>query len=246
MLSHLKELRQAGVDSIKIEGRVKKAFYVATVVNAYRHVLDGEDAQAWQGELETISHRPYSTGFFFGQPEQSTDADMYQQLYDWVGEVVESYPETRWDDTHVDGYDTHVNERDAHVDGCGAHAVGEFEPSRDDVCVKPGERTQVEVAADSASKSQRGRYRVMVKCRNRFYPGDTLELLSPGMPITPLAVRDLAEVFETKHEDGTVLRNEVPADSACKAMHPYTFTCDIPLRKRDILRVKRKDPSRKN
>ena len=41
MLSHIEDLRRAGVDSIKIEGRVKKAFYVATVVNAYRHVLDG-------------------------------------------------------------------------------------------------------------------------------------------------------------------------------------------------------------
>ncbi|MGN0301920.1 MAG: U32 family peptidase [Anaerotardibacter sp.] len=99
MLAHLDDLIEAGVDSIKIEGRVKKAFYVATVVNAYRHVLDGEPAEKWQGELETISHRPYHTGFFYGPAEQSLSDDIYVQLYDWVGEVVEStqIEEGLWD-----------------------------------------------------------------------------------------------------------------------------------------------------
>lgn len=93
MLSHIEDLIEAGVDSIKIEGRVKKAFYVATVVNAYRHVLDGEPAEKWQSELHTISHRPYSTGFFYGPAEQSFEDDIYVQLYDWVGEVVSSKPQ---------------------------------------------------------------------------------------------------------------------------------------------------------
>ena len=56
MLAHLDDLAAAGVSSVKIEGRVKKAFYVATVVNAYRHVLDGEPASLWEHELEIISH----------------------------------------------------------------------------------------------------------------------------------------------------------------------------------------------
>ena len=43
MLEHVDDLKAAGLSSIKIEGRNKKALYVATVVNAYRHVLDGED-----------------------------------------------------------------------------------------------------------------------------------------------------------------------------------------------------------
>ena len=68
MLAHLDDLAAAGVSSVKIEGRVKKAFYVATVVNAYRHVLDGEPASLWEHELEIISHRPYSTGFFGTHP----------------------------------------------------------------------------------------------------------------------------------------------------------------------------------
>lgn len=71
MLEHLDELAHAGVASIKIEGRNKGAYYVAAVVNAYRHVLDGENPASWLGELEATSHRPFSTGFFFGNPTQN-------------------------------------------------------------------------------------------------------------------------------------------------------------------------------
>lgn len=71
MIEHLDELAEAGVSSIKVEGRNKGAYYVAAVVNAYRHVLDGENPNAWMGELEATSHRPFSTGFFFGNPTQN-------------------------------------------------------------------------------------------------------------------------------------------------------------------------------
>ena len=71
MLEHLDELAAAGVSSIKIEGRNKGAYYVAAVTNAYRHVLDGEDPAQWMREVEHTSHRPFSTGFFFGNPTQN-------------------------------------------------------------------------------------------------------------------------------------------------------------------------------
>ena len=71
MLDHLDALSAAGVDAIKLEGRAKGAFYTAMVTNAYRHVLDGEPADAWMGELETTSHRPFSNGFFYGNPTQN-------------------------------------------------------------------------------------------------------------------------------------------------------------------------------
>ncbi|MDO4182007.1 MAG: peptidase U32 family protein [Coriobacteriia bacterium] len=88
MLAYLRELQAAGVDSIKIEGRNKKAFYVATVVNAYRRVLDGEDPAAVASELETVSHRPYNTGFFFGEAQQAPHYDGYQQECLHVADVV--------------------------------------------------------------------------------------------------------------------------------------------------------------
>ncbi len=81
MLAHVDDLRAAGVDSLKIEGRNKKAFYVATVVNAYRQVLDGADPAQFAPELETISHRPYSTGFYYGRGRQAPQQDGYLQTH---------------------------------------------------------------------------------------------------------------------------------------------------------------------
>lgn len=77
MLAHLDDLAQAGVDSIKIEGRNKRAFYVATVVNAYRGVLDGADPAEYEDQLISISHRPYSTGFYYGRATQTHERDGY-------------------------------------------------------------------------------------------------------------------------------------------------------------------------
>lgn len=95
MLAHLDELRAAGVDSIKIEGRNKKAFYVASVVNAYRQVLDGSPAADFAAELEAVSHRPYGTGFFFGEAEQAPNYDGYEQQAMHVADVVASDAGTR-------------------------------------------------------------------------------------------------------------------------------------------------------
>ena len=101
MIEHLRELEEAGVNSIKIEGRNKKAFYVATVVNAYRHALDGDGPPKPKtynlkptigddplAELNAVSHRPFSTGFFFGNPKQSTDFDGYTQETLHVADVL--------------------------------------------------------------------------------------------------------------------------------------------------------------
>lgn len=92
MLAHLRALADAGVDSIKIEGRNKKAFYVATVVGAYRRVLDGEPPEAVADELLAVSHRPYGTGFYFSEAEQATAYDGYEQETMHVADVVASSP----------------------------------------------------------------------------------------------------------------------------------------------------------
>lgn len=92
MLAHLRELARAGVDSIKIEGRNKKAFYVATVVGAYRRVLDGELPEVVADELLAVSHRPYGTGFYFSEAEQATAYDGYEQETMHVADVVASSP----------------------------------------------------------------------------------------------------------------------------------------------------------
>lgn len=89
MLEHLDDLRETGVASIKIEGRAKGSFYVATVVNAYRQVLDGADPAAWLAELDAVSHRAYHTGFFYGAPDQTDANREYWQTKILVGFIEE-------------------------------------------------------------------------------------------------------------------------------------------------------------
>ena len=72
MIDHLKELRDAGVDTLKIEGRMKSIYYVASVTRAYRKALDhlydpSVDYLPYREELFNVSHREFSTGFFFGK-----------------------------------------------------------------------------------------------------------------------------------------------------------------------------------
>lgn len=92
MLEHLDDLAEAGIDSIKIEGRNKKAYYVACVVNAYRQVLDGADPLPFLRELDMVSHRPYSTGFYYGPAHQTSEALMYVRNSDWAAEVLSCEP----------------------------------------------------------------------------------------------------------------------------------------------------------
>ena len=92
MIEHLDELSAAGVNSFKIEGRNKQAFYVATVVGAYRSVLDGGDVAAANRELYTISHRPYSTGFYYGRAQQTPERDGYVKECLHVATIEECVP----------------------------------------------------------------------------------------------------------------------------------------------------------
>lgn len=78
MAEHLDKMTASGIDSIKIEGRAKSHYYVAVTANAYRGALDSlKKAESWHlpawvcEELNKISHRTYSTGFYFGRPENA-------------------------------------------------------------------------------------------------------------------------------------------------------------------------------
>ena len=86
MIDHIPELLAAGLHSLKIEGRAKSAYYTGMVTAAYRHAIDAA-AQGlpldpvWRDEVDKVSHRHYSTGFYFGQPGQYTDSARY--VRDW-------------------------------------------------------------------------------------------------------------------------------------------------------------------
>lgn len=106
MIEHIPELVSVGIASAKIEGRMKSSFYVATIVGAYRKAIDAyyEDPQRyvfreeWMRELKKVSHREFTTGFYFNQPtnkDQNYQTSAYTREYSFIG-VVRSYdPDTK-------------------------------------------------------------------------------------------------------------------------------------------------------
>lgn len=195
MLSHLQELADAGVNSVKIEGRAKGAYYVASTVNAYRHVLDGASADAWQAELETTSHRPYSTGFYFGGPGQNQGTVEYARSHQMVARVL----------------------------GCAAEGDALF--------------------------------RVEVLCRNRFFEGEELEVISPDADVRTVRVENLRWHAAPETDLSDIERDGigrlVGPDPSCeggtlvavgvanRTMERYSFTVLFELHERDILRIRR-------
>lgn len=102
-IEHIPELVKSGISSLKIEGRVKTSYYVATVVGAYRREIDRyfEDPEGYRfnpaeyEELCKVSHRPYTTGFYFGKPDENSQvytSSSYIRDYDLIG-IVQSYDE---------------------------------------------------------------------------------------------------------------------------------------------------------
>jgi putative protease len=105
LIEHLPELAAAGLNSLKIEGRVKSSFYVATVVKAYRAAIDAwmtdpdnwQPDPAWLADLQKTVHRPFDTGFYFSKPQQDAkistdDLDMREAVV--VGLVRAWLPES--------------------------------------------------------------------------------------------------------------------------------------------------------
>ena len=161
MLPHLHQLRDAGVSSLKIEGRMKTAYYVATVVSAYRRALDileneGDEAflaavPALMQELQKASHRQSNTGFYFGAPTPAAGAGGFSQTMEYVGDFIAP-------------------------------------------CEAGGE--------------------ALIRLKNRFYVGDTLEALTPEgsrpFTVTSMKLEQTGEAVQTASVAGTLIRVPVP------------------------------------
>ena len=231
MLEHLDELREAGIDSIKIEGRNKKAFYVATVVNAYRQVLDGADPAAFMDELDTVSHRPYGTGFYFGPAHQTPEDDRYTRNYQWVFEPLSSVVLTD--------------------DGTADVALGSGTPS---CCSKASSLPEgnflgfsqqseaPEPMLTDFSTTGESSFVVTGLCRNKFEEGDTLEVLSPHQPVRTVTVQNLRYVGVDPDHPGFPPAADVfpgPVAAANRTMELYSFTIPFEASEHDIFRLKK-------
>lgn len=100
LLPYLPDVIASGVDSLKIEGRMKSVHYAASVVKAYREAIDSyfaspeqfEIKKEWVEELDKVSHRAYTTGFYYGRPtekDQIYSTSSYTQTSDFVGLVLD-------------------------------------------------------------------------------------------------------------------------------------------------------------
>lgn len=108
MIEHIPELIDAGIDSFKIEGRMKTALYVATVARTYRMAIDDyfEDPAKYEANIpkyrtliSQCTYRQYTTGFFFGKPDESTqiyDNNVYERDYIYLGIVGENVEENEY------------------------------------------------------------------------------------------------------------------------------------------------------
>lgn len=98
MIDHLDDIAKSGINSIKIEGRMKSEYYVACVVNAYRVALDKlyQSTEEYKKEipqllleLDKVSHRACNTGFYYGNPESVAGAEGVSQSMEYVAQVLE-------------------------------------------------------------------------------------------------------------------------------------------------------------
>lgn len=107
LIQYLPQLIDAGIASLKIEGRMKSIYYVATVVRAYRKALDAyyKDPNnykfnpGWYEETTKVSHRDYTTGFLFGKPDSEDhnyETSSYKRSYSFIGLVLDYDEQTGW------------------------------------------------------------------------------------------------------------------------------------------------------
>ena len=244
MIDHLDDLAAAGVDSIKLEGRNKKAFYVATVVHAYRAVLDGADPASVHDDLLAISHRPYGTGFYYGQPNQTPERDGYVKECLHVATVTACEPAGQRNATcgaagesagECAAVDDSAEERAVAGEPAGEHGMarGASDPAGDRVAA--GEFAGECVVG---SEPERGgtSWIVEAQCHNRFCEGDELELLAPHRPIEKIRVEGLRWLPDPTEDDPAP--HPVTVGVANRSMARYRFTVGTPLQEGDLLRAR--------
>ncbi len=165
MIEHIDELLRAGVTSFKIEGRVKSEYYVATVVKAYRDAID----QYFEGkpfdprhieELQKISHRRYTSGFYFEKPKDTAQVystSSYVRDYELIGTVL-SYDEEKKELT--------VEQRNRFFKGDDIEILMPGEPF---YCMTIQEMKNE--AGDVIEVAQHAQMIVKIPCVKKIYPG---------------------------------------------------------------------------
>lgn len=208
MLGHLDDIAEAGVTAIKLEGRAKGAYYTALITNAYRHVLDGALPADWMSELNATSHRPFSTGFFYGNPTQNPGDVDYLRETRMVGTVLRCTDLSACRAERPDKNAAPAPESGGCPHGC---TVAQGKP------------------ADSSTQGEAGGYSVELLCRNKAQMGNTVQAVCAGHPVRDLTLEGL------EHWDA--LAGWEPTATLSRAMERYRIRSPFSMEPLDILRL---------
>ncbi len=175
MIEHIPEMIAAGIDSFKIEGRMKTALYVATVARTYRKAIDDylESEQKYRAnmdwylaEISKCTYRQFTTGFYFGKPDENTQIynnNTYVNEYTYLG-IVGSLRSVPGAGGEIGGYVS----AESGTDG--------FESADDGIAAHGGTRLCARIEQ-----------------RNKFCVGDSIEIMKPdgtNVPVRVLAMYD--------------------------------------------------------
>lgn len=181
MIEHIPELVEAGIDSFKIEGRMKTALYVATVARTYRRAIDDyfvseEQYRAnmdwYRAEIAKCTYRKFTTGFYFGKADENT------QIYD--------------ESTYVSEY-VYLGTVGAVVEAGAAQAGGAAADTAAGGTSAAGGAAAAAEDASAENGNKRGQLCARIEQRNKFSVGDRIEIMKPcgeNIPVKVLAMYD--------------------------------------------------------
>ena len=217
MVEHIPELVEAGIDSLKVEGRMKTALYVATVARTYRRAIDDffQSEEIYQGNLDwyreeaaKCTHRHFSTGFYFGKPDagsQIYDSSTYVNEYTYLG-TVEKVRQMR----EEGGCSQEPEEQQAYR---GRRESEEQQAYR-------GRRESEEGSGSGEALL------AYLEQRNKFGVGDVIEVMKPDG-------RNLTARVEAMYDQAGA-----SIDSCPHARQRFWVRLSVPVQQYDILRVK--------
>lgn len=188
MIEHIPELVEAGIDSFKIEGRMKNALYIATMARTYRSAIDDfflseeryrENMDWYRAEIAKCTYRQFTTGFYFGKPSQETqiyDESTYVNEYIYLGNIEETAAETAFPwlqakETAEDAFLARFEQRNKFSVG---DAIEIMKPDRRNIPVTV--EAMYDVDGEPMESCPHARQTIWVKLSETPQPGDLLRV----------------------------------------------------------------------
>lgn len=261
MVEHIPELVGAGIDSLKVEGRMKTALYVAAVARTYRRAIDDffrseetyrENLAWYREEIAKCTHRHFSTGFYFGKPDaesQIYDSSTYVNEYTYLGTVeeVRDGENPPWADTSrpygMHGKDNGFREEAGQQEclvlkGSAEHwePAGNIEPERDtkpEKSTEPEKDTRPEKNAEPEKDTRPEKNAGPEKARLAYMEQRNKFAVGDMIEVMKPDGRNLAARVEAMYDEAGV-----PIDSCPHARQRFWVRLSEPVRQYDVLRVR--------